>query len=118
MLVFEGKGPVIPLIIVSILGGTGFFHKMMRDNDLEKFNGLITIVGMLACAVILYVVGRSLGRDGERVLLDPETHAPVTIRRRHAFFGTSCDTWAYVIGGLAIYMLVHALFTGTLLVKK
>ncbi|MBI1905538.1 MAG: hypothetical protein HYS20_04740 [Rhodocyclales bacterium] len=110
---FEGKGPVIPLVVVAVVGGADYLWSQMRTEAIADYGNLVNLGALLLAAIVLYVLGKRLAATC-RTLQDPATGEQVIVRERHAFLGGSADTWAYVLGAFAIYALAHGAYTGTL----
>lgn len=110
---FEGKGPIIPLVVVTALGGADYLWSQLKTEAVAHYGSLVNLGALLMAAVVLYVIGKRMAST-HRVLLDPSSGEQVVVKQRHAFLGGSADTWAYVLGAFAIYALAHGTYTGKL----
>lgn len=111
---FEGKGGIIPFILIVVVGGIDYLWKMLKGDAIAQYGQLVMISSIFLAALALFLAGRTIAVATSRTLLDPATGASVLVKQRHTFLGGSPDTWAYVIGAFAIYALGHALYMGTL----
>ncbi len=106
MLVWTGWGILaLPLFALGGLGGTSLGEAL----GLQVGNNAGTAVGLLAAAIVTWVLGRRLNRP--RTAFDPRTGAPVTVANLHRLMFVPLQ-YVGVCGGVLALSVAVRLVTG------
>lgn len=105
MIIWTGWGilavgvAVLAFVVVAGLG-------QLVSGDAEELPLFVPPLGLALAGVGNYLLGRRLNRNADRVLLDPESGAAVTVRRRHTLFFIRVEHWGIALLALAPITLV------------
>ncbi len=104
MIIWSGFGFLALLIpIVTCLLVTGPVAAIFPSGYLANHNWPAAL-GVLAGAVVVWILGLRLHAN-QRVLVDPQTGQPVTLRRTHSLFFIPMQYWGIVAAVIAVFIL-------------
>jgi hypothetical protein len=96
MIVWQGFGflaALIPIIFIGVIGAIDETHTMTYGFEMA----------LILSAVAVWFVGKKLNSKQGKILIDPETNAPVEIKNKHTLFWIPMEWFAVVIAAFAIY---------------
>ncbi|HEY4108223.1 hypothetical protein [Puia sp.] len=108
------KGLGILALVIAVLVGALFsllFDKIGWSEDLGA------AVGALVSATIIWFTGTRLNSPAKaRVLIDKQTGREITVKPNHSLFFIKLQYWAFIIGGIGLFMIGDILIHGRLTV--
>ena len=98
MIIWSGLGIlVVPIVIVCLVLSMIFTGRFSSDPDYFELHGWPMALGFLSAAISCWFLGRRLHASGSQTLIDPQTGAPVILRRRHTLFFIPMQWWGLIL---------------------
>ncbi len=104
MIIWSGLGFLVIVIVIACEVATSMVATQLTGNpDYLQLHGWVIGLGLLASAVVCWLLGNYLSNAGARTLIDPQTGGQVVYRRRHSLFFIPMRWWGVllVLGGIA-----------------
>lgn len=112
MLIWRGWGILAALIPIGLLVVIQIIvDAVFGANTYQQYADVLSPLGLLVGAAILWVLGRRLNGQPGRVMIDQATGQQVEFRRDHSLFFIKMEYWAVVCAVGAVGFFVVGLFS-------
>ncbi len=106
MIIWNGYGILVPVIVFSI----SLLFQFMLDSLFYK--GFYSsqkwppFLALSLSSVVIWLLGRRLNKNNERVLVDPKTGEQVKLVKNHSFFWIKMEYWAIIFLLLGLWIAI------------
>lgn len=103
MIVWSGLGFMVAVIAgLCCLAAQVVTGNVYGDPDYYENHGWPKLIGLLVAALIVWLMGRSLGTQSSRVLYDPDTGEQFEFRPNHTLFFIPVHWWAPILAAIGL----------------
>jgi hypothetical protein len=109
MIVWQGWGILAPIIVVAGLIGVQLAANGIFGPGTYESSSVWPGLGLLLSAPVVWLAGRRLNGQVDRVLVDPSSGQQVVLRRQHTFFFVKVEYWAMALAVGGVVALVKGM---------